>query len=406
MPKRKKKMKFIIVLVISFIGILGALFFYLISNKNDEKSIPTALSVKKIVEESQGDTPQFTGEVIPNAMSKINVDSSKGIIDEVYVKVGDKVKKGQKLFSYNNPENNQALKEGEAEIAKLQNKVQLLNQTLSKKTAQLESKYEDVNKMDERLNNLGGSEKEDLEQKLKILNEEVQSIELEIETLKSEQSDAQLDLDKSQSNQDVLKEKKIQENITSSVDGIVKKIDGEQVNTSLNSGAQTGSFMEIMDTSSIKVEGKVDELRKDKILVGQSVSIIDRKNQEKIWKGKINRIDDIATESEEESTLSKYPFEALIEVGKEMPHIGSHVFVIPEKLKEKDLNIPSSFILKEKDKSYIWKVKNGKAMKQYITIGKIDKASGKTEIKKGVTLEEQILVPNSKLSEGMEVSHD
>ncbi|MFK4899212.1 efflux RND transporter periplasmic adaptor subunit [Lactococcus petauri] len=406
MPKRKKKMNFIIVLVISFIGILGALFFYLISNKNDEKSIPTALSVKKIVEESQGDTPQLTGEVIPNAMSKINVDSSKGIIDEVYVKVGDKVKKGQKLFSYNNPENNQALKEGEAEIAKLQNKVQLLNQTLSKKTAQLESKYEDVNKMDERLNNLGGSEKEDLEQKLKILNEEVQSIELEIETLKSEQSDAQLDLDKSQSNQDVLKEKKIQENITSSVDGIVKKIDGEQVNTSLNSGAQTGSFMEIMDTSSIKVEGKVDELRKDKILVGQSVSIIDRKNQEKIWKGKINRIDDIATESEEESTLSKYPFEALIEVGKEMPHIGSHVFVIPEKLKEKDLNIPSSFILKEKDKSYIWKVKNGKAMKQYITIGKIDKASGKTEIKKGVTLEDQILVPSSKLSEGMEVSHD
>lgn len=406
MPKRKKKMNFIIVLVISFIGILGALFFYLISNKNDEKSIPTALSVKKIVEESQGDTPQLTGEVIPNAMSKINVDSSKGIIDEVYVKVGDKVKKGQKLFSYNNPENNQALKEGEAEIAKLQNKVQLLNQTLSKKTAQLESKYEDVNKMDERLNNLGGSEKEDLEQKLKILNEEVQSIELEIETLKSEQSDAQLDLDKSQSNQDVLKEKKIQENITSSVDGIVKKIDGEQVNTSLNSGAQTGSFMEIMDTSSIKVEGKVDELSKDKILVGQSVSIIDRKNQEKIWKGKINRIDDIATESEEESTLSKYPFEALIEVGKEMPHIGSHVFVIPEKLKEKDLNIPSSFILKEKDKSYIWKVKNGKAMKQYITIGKIDKASGKTEIKKGVTLEDQILVPSSKLSEGMEVSHD
>lgn len=40
----------------------------------------------------------LTGKVAPNATSKLNADSAKGKINEVFVKVGDKVTKGQKLF--------------------------------------------------------------------------------------------------------------------------------------------------------------------------------------------------------------------------------------------------------------------------------------------------------------------
>lgn len=406
MKKRKKRRIIILTSVLSVTILLGIYFLYFTSSKKEEKGIFTALSVKKIVEESQGAIPQLTGEVIPNAMSKINVDNTKGVVSEVHVKVGDKVKKGQKLFSYDNPENALALKEGETEIAKIQNKLQLNNQTLNKKAEQLEVKRNQENELNAKINNTNELENEDLEQELQLLTEEIQGIESEIDTLKNEQSDGQLDLDNAQTNQEMLKEKQNQEEVVSSVEGIVKKIDEEQINTSVSNGSQVESFIEIMDTSSLKVKGKVDELKKDKLVIGQPVMIVDRKNQEKTWEGKINRIDDIAMEEEEDSGLSKYPFEIQVEGDGKKPNIGNHVYVQPQMLEEKELKLPSSFIFKQNKKTYIWKVKDGKAMKQEVILGKVDKESGKTEIKDGLTLKDQILMPTSNLREGTEVIHD
>lgn len=401
-----KKEKLIVIFILSVMVLLGTWYVYSVTSKKENAHNPVALSVKKIIEESQGDIPQLTGEVIPNTMSKINADNTKGIISKVYIKVGDKVKKGEKLFTYKNSENTLALKELETEIAKLQNKMQLTTQTLGNKITQLEVKKQEKNDLNTKLNNSNESQIEDLNQKIKMVDEEIQTIETEIGTLKNEQSDEQLDLDKAQTAQIILKEKQIEEEVVSPVEGIVKKIDEEQMNTAGNNGAQSGSFMEIMDTSSLKVQGKVDELKKDKLRIGQTVIIIDRKNQEKKWKGKISRLDDLAVEEEGESHLSKYHFEITVEEVKDKPTIGGHVYIQPQIPPQNKIIVPSSFIVKEGGKSYIWKVKDGKATKQNITLGKVDKGAGKTEIKNGITLQDQILMPTSALREGIEVKHD
>ena len=61
--------------------------------------------------------------------------------------------------------------------------------------------------------------------------------------------------------------------------------------------------------------------------------MIDRKDQSKTWRGKIARVDATVTDEKEESTISKYPFEVVMENGEDMPNIGNHVYIQPKKKK-------------------------------------------------------------------------
>lgn len=385
--------------------VCGGLFY--LSQQRTSKNLverPQIVSVKELYEENKEEMNYLTGKVVPNEISKINADGSKGTISDVHVKVGDRVKKGQKLFTYHNPDGQIALSDAETEIAKIQNKINLLNQTITDKTAEVDKKTNELAEVNSKLATALEEEKSTFIQDKKVLEESLNRLHSELQSTNSELREMNLELEKVSKNFEVLQEKKSEEVVLSTVDGIVQKIDERQVNTVNNTGGQTDSFMEIMDTSSLKIQGDIDEFRKETVSNGQSIKIIDRKNQKKQWQGKIEKIDAVAKEEKDENSISKYPFTAMIENQENMPTIGSHVYLQPQLPEKKEQMIPISFVFEEQKKFFVWKVLDGKAVKQEVTVGETEDSTERVEIKTGLKEKDNLIVPTSKIKEGMEVT--
>lgn len=403
----KRKKKLIIGSVIALAILATVIGYTMISTEShtqeDRTNSISTVSVKELLASNKENISYLTGKVVPNEISKINADSTKGIINEVFVKVGDQVKKGQKLFTYNNPDGQIDLDDADTNIAKCQNKINSLNESIASKTQELSKKQVELAEENNKINNANKIEKEMLRQEKKVLEETIDTIQTDIQTSNSELNDANLDLNKAIKNQQVLQGKHGQQEVFSDVDGIVQKIDKTKIQTSNSSNGSTESFMDIMDTSVLKAQGNVDEFSKDKLSVGQPVVIIDRKNQEKRWKGKINKIDSVALDDKEDSTVSKYPFEVTIDNKNDLPTIGSHVYIEPKTNQSSKMMIPSSFVTTNKEKSFVWKAKDGKAVKQEVIVGKLDQENGKVEIKSGITEKDKLLVPNPQIKEGIQV---
>ncbi|MGK0607345.1 efflux RND transporter periplasmic adaptor subunit [Enterococcus gilvus] len=370
------------------------------ATKDDQKNEPKIVSIKNLVSQQQEDTSYLTGKIVPNETSKINADSTKGMISEVYVKVGDVVKKGDKLFSYSSTDIQVALLEAKSDTEKAQNKINSLNQTISSKTTQLNNEQKDLENLNQKISTAKDEEKESLNQQKKQLEDAIATLQSDINTANSDLNDANSDLEKSTENQEIQQQKNDQETVTSTVDGIVQKIDETQINTAIGSG-DNKTFMELMDTSSLKVQGDVNEFKKDDLSINQQAKIIDRQDQKKTWTGKIVKIDPIAKEEKDDNSISKYPFEVLMDGNNDISSIGKHVYILPQIQNNNVITIPTSFIFNEKNKNYVWKVKETKAFKQEITFE--TKKDGKAEVKSGLAITDELIVPTSKITNGMQV---
>lgn len=407
-----KKKKLIIALTVVGIIIAGTSFYVESNQKKQESNLDQDIpQVNKVSDLMSSSTPKgesyLTGKIAPNATSKLNADSAKGKINEIFVKVGDKVTKGQKLFTYSNPDGQIAMKEAETDQTKLQSKINQLSETIAAKRSQLAKKKDELTALANKINNAATEEKESLNQEKKLLEEAIDVGKNDIETAKNELSDANFDLKKAERTQELTNEKYGSPEVLSDVDGIVQKIDETQINSTVSTGSQPESFMEIMDTSVLKVLGKVDEFQKGEIKVDQLVKIIDRKDQSKTWRGKISRIDATASEEKEESTISKYPFEVAMENGEDMPNIGNHVYIQPQKEENTKVSIPADYIMKEKDKNFVWKVIKGQVVKQEVTVGESNKEAKTIEVNTGLTKDDTIVYPTKFIKEGMKVPiHD
>ncbi|HBI3769139.1 TPA: efflux RND transporter periplasmic adaptor subunit [Enterococcus faecalis] len=389
----------LIVLILSSVGMYTAFFGKQKADVNQKEEF-NITSVKNLTAQNEEDSTYLTGKIVPNEISKLNADSTKGVISEVYVKVGDSVKKGQKLFSYNNPESQSNLLDAQTNTSKAQNKINSLTQTINSKTTQLNSKKNELADVKQKISVSKEEDKSALKQNESQLEETINTLQTEIDSANSDLNDANLDLEKATQDQNIQQQKNDQETVVSTVDGIVQKVDETQVNTTIGTG-NTSSFMEVMDTSSFKVQGNVSEYKKDDLALNQKVKIIDRQDQNKTWPGKIVKIDPIAKEEKDDNTISSYPFEVLMDGNNNVSSIGNHVYVQPEKQNNTKINIPTLYVFKEKDKSYVWKVTDKKAFKQEVTIG--TQKDDQTEIKTGLTATDEIIVPTSKITNGLKV---
>ena len=96
--KKSNKKVLIIVISIVIVLIIGVTCFFLFRKNDDIISIP-AQSVKLLVSSLSGTSNRFNGVVVNDSSTGINKDDTRDI-KKIYVSVNDKVKKGDKLFSY------------------------------------------------------------------------------------------------------------------------------------------------------------------------------------------------------------------------------------------------------------------------------------------------------------------
>ncbi|MBC2255698.1 efflux RND transporter periplasmic adaptor subunit [Listeria ivanovii] len=399
--QQKKKKKKIILTILCVVLVLVALFaaiFIAIHQKNKvtvdgEEGTVIAMQVKELSGEEEVDSGNyFTGVIEPKATSKYNIDSSKGTVNKCYVKVGDTVKKDQKLYSYSNPEGDLEVREAELELEMQKSTTSQQQATINKLTKQIK----DAN-----------------EEEQDALKQEKAQAELELKqaSFGIEKAEAALKAVQSKNNNNV---------VYSTVSGVVKQLDQSQMNkTVITEETNPAIFMEIVDMSTYYIKGSVDEFRRDELKKDQKVTVINRQDESETWEGKISEVGELPDGASEENTtsdemeenpnLTKYPFTVELSAAKGL-NIGRHVFISLDvegnDATSDTLSLPSDFLVEKDGKTIVWTANDGTAKATEVKTGEKNEELMTVEITEGLTTDDYIIYPDSFVKEGMEVQKD
>ncbi|MDQ0214915.1 HlyD family secretion protein [Oikeobacillus pervagus] len=392
MKKKKWIMIIAAIIVIAVLGIGSFLFF----NKGSDEAMgngePMPIQVRELSNGVSANGQLFAGVVEPKETQKIMLEPDRGKVAEIFVKEGDEVKSGTKLFSYNN-------QEGQLQLKEKSINVEMSAVTINQKKKEMASFRQQINKA-------ASDEKKELQQQLSQSEVDLKVAELEAQKVRMDYEEFR---------------KKMNDNIvTAKVNGIVQKIDVEQQKqgNEENGQATAGSFMQIVNTENVYVKGTVNELVKDELKINQKVSVVSRKDPEKKWSGKIVEIGKLPSEENAgdpsmdfqdptNPTASNYPFKVQLD-DHEGLDFGYHVFIeLTDQAGDKqEVVLPSDIIVHEDDHAYVWKVKDGALMKQKVELGKEMEDGMMVVIQKGLSLDDYILFPEDSLKEGKKVTID
>ncbi|MFK2825517.1 efflux RND transporter periplasmic adaptor subunit [Bacillus sp. B190/17] len=352
---------------------------------------PFPIQVSELSGGVNGNGQLFAGVVEPKEKQKIMLEPERGKVDEVFVSEGDEVQSGAKLFSYNNQEGQMQVKEKAIDV-------EMSNITVNQKK-------EEISTYRKQLKNAAAEEKNELQQQLKQAEVDLKMANLEAQKVKMDYEE--------------LKKKINNHIVTAKVNGIIQKIDTEQQQTDQeNGGANSSSFMEIVNTDAVYVKGTVNELVKDELQIGQAVRVVSRKNPEQQWSGKIAEIGKLPSEeSDGESfmdyedpsnpTASNYPFKVQLD-NHDGLDFGYHVFIelAGEAAESQEIVLPTDMIMQDGKKASVWKVKDGALTKQEVELGAEMEDGMMIVVRKGLTLDDYVVFPDDSLKEGKKVTTD
>ena len=252
----------------------------------------------------------YTGVIEPETSVNINKDSDREIA-EVYVKVGDEVTKGQKLFAYKTNDVSLQIEQAKIELADFD--------------TQIADSQSQINALTDQKATAAPENQTDLDDQIKSLNTAIKQ--------------AALDKKMKQAEIDSLNQKVGNAIVTSSIDGVVK---------SINTGDDSSTYMTILSTGAYQVKGTVDELNLASLSVNQKVKIHSRADKTKTWDGTITKIDtDSSADSSNDSSnggvamsgngdgtdtssekASKYNFYVSVSTTDDLL-LGAHVYIEP-----------------------------------------------------------------------------
>lgn len=328
---------------------------------------------------SVGRVDRFGGIVSP--MSETGVQAAAdSAVSSIAVNVGDEVKKGDVLFTYDTRQTSLELEHKQLELEKLKGTLEML-----------EDQRKEYSKLCDRS---AGDEKR---------NYTLDAQENEVSILETNYNIA-------------LKQKEIEKlsallknsTVTSPVDGSVQGInrDGATDNNGnilpLISLAETGGF---------RIKGYVNENNASSIYEGMVVLLRSRVNDD-TWKGVVSGIDfDTPVSANNESadggnTSSKYPFYVVPEDITGLL-LGQHVYIEPDYGQEEEadsnvIHMPESYINDVEGTPWIWaKNENGKLEKRTLQLGEYNADMGTYPIQDGLSAEDYIAFPDDTLCVGM-----
>lgn len=368
-----------------------------------------ALSVQQAVDNSKKTSVVLSGQVVANNSSKVKIDPNKGEVKEVFVHKGDTVTVGQPLFSYVTSQ------ELAAQSAQYDAQARA-NATYAAQNA-AGIKWENYNRKLANLNNLKNKYNENpdesLTEQIRSAEDEVAAALIEARAADSEVSTAQIESEKAQATANTETDRLKYDTVTADTAGTITNMN-EDLPSQSKSKKEEENFLEITDTSKILVKGSVSEFDREKVNIGQRVEVVDRKNPDKKWMGTIVQVGTLTAENagdsgnkqQENPNQAKYPYKLELDPGENMPLLGSHTYVniIEHAPEAGKIILNKSYIMTEKDKSYVWKVEGKKIKRQEVTVQEVsDKL---VEITAGVSLQDQISTPREGMTEGMEVGQD
>lgn len=326
---------------------------------------------------------RFAGVVENGDALDVTADIDK-TIKTTFVKEGDVVKKGDKLFEYDVDEMKIELEQSKLELDEA--KSQTKNYT--SKITSLENQKAKTTDTNEKLNLENEISTQKLESKRNEYN--IKSIEKQIEKL----------------------EKSIKNNVIKAEKGGTIKSVGYSAQ-SMDSISTMGSadvYIQIIVSENYQVRAEIGEGNIDKFPKDTDVLIRSRTKEDTMWFGKVKSIENPVSNNDMNmgmgQTVTKYPVIISVDKGEEI-RVGQHITVEVadmESMQKEGLWIEGSYICDAETSPYVWcKGNDGALEKRSITLGKYDENDGKYKIEKGLSEEDYIAFPEEYLTEGMTV---
>ena len=319
---------------------------------------------------------KFPGIVVSENITEVNKDEQM-VVQELFVREGDDVTEGQKLFAYDTQQMQLSL-----------NKQQL---ELEQAEATIENYKEQIKELERDRNNASNK----LEYTIQIQSLEVDLQEAEINIKAKRDSVAQAE---------ALLHNAV---VFAPVDGRIQSIS----ENGMDNYGNPLPYITIQKTGSYRIKGTLGELQRGAIMEGVRLEVLSRTDGS-IWAGTVSLIDyenptqgngnemyyGMATD--ELTSSSKYPFYVELD-STEGLILGQHVYLqLETQAAETPAGpaISSAFIAYEEDGStYVWADKNGKLEKRTVSLGEYNMMNDTYEILSGLTEDDFIAFPDLEL---------
>lgn len=372
----KKKTKIIILIsVCILITIIGIYFLFPKGNNSGNIYVQ---KVSTIIGSSYTEN-RYSGVVESSETVDINQDGNKPIT-EMYVEVGQKVRKGDKLFSYDTTEASNSIAQKKLDIEAQNNEIAAQNNTIEDYKAELNK----------------GGDKVEIQARI---NEASYAIRQAQNTIKATQTEID-QLNKQIENSTVL----------STIDGIIKEVNREG---GTDESGNKKPLVSITQTSDFRVKGSISEM--GSISEGTNVIVRSRINEDQIYKGTVTKVEtdpqsnsnNNFSRADSGESASKYPFYVSLDNNKGLK-LGQHVYIEVDNgqsTKKKGIWLDASFIVSDDNgNSYVWVSERGKLKKRKVELGKSDEETHTTKIKSGLSEDDYIAWADDSYSEGMKTT--
>lgn len=372
----KKKTK--IIILISACILIAVIGIYFLFPKESNNQNIYVQKVSTIIGSSYTEN-RYSGVVESSETVDINQDGNKSITD-MYVEAGQKVSKGDKLFSYDTTEASNSIAQKKLDIEAQNNEIQAQNNTIADYKAELNK----------------GGDKVEIQARI---NDASFAIRQAQNTIKATQTEID-QLNKQIENSTVL----------STIDGIIKEVNKDGGTD--ESGNQK-PLVSITQTTDFRVKGSISEM--GTISEGTSVIVRSRVNEDQIYKGTVTKVEtDPQSNSnnnfygaDSSESASKYPFYVSLDNNKGLM-LGQHVYIEADNgqsTKKKGIWLDASFIVSDDNgNTYVWVSEKGKLKKRKVELGKTDEETYTTKIKSGLSVDDYIAWADDSYSEGMKTT--
>ncbi|PLR95933.1 efflux RND transporter periplasmic adaptor subunit [Bacillus sp. T33-2] len=399
-PKRK----WIILGVITLIIIIVSVNVAVIQGKNQGGT--DKLKFVKVTEKEISNTKLVSGSVAPGSKETIYADPTRGKVQEIYVQEGQQIEKGQKLFSYDNPE--LSIQARQLEIDK-----KMTNLSYEQGKSKIDSLKKEIQKV-KAASKASAAEPLNGQMPEGQFQSSVTDLEAQLQEAQYQQRTTELEMEKHKLQAEELQRKQEDLIVYSSIAGIVQTVDKDAgQNASQTAGDPGKPIIEIASQEPFQVHGTLSELQKAQIQPDQPITITSKAVANKTWKGKIAEVSQYPTSDESglngagatgQSTqnISYYNFKASLN-SQDGLSPGYHVAIQVELPSKKMLAVPRSSIVDKEDSPYVYVMDGKKLRKQKVTTGIGD--GEWTEVLDGVAAGDKVVDnPSADVRDGMEVT--
>lgn len=404
----KKKFIIGIIVIVVIVGAIG--LSRMGKNKGNFTTVKTA-SVTK------GDIKAYfsTTATIKSKNSKDYFAPSQSKVKTVNVKIGDKVKKGQVLVTYQVQDLNAAVKQAQINLSTAQSQKQDLINTQNLNNQKLSDTNNQITDTTNQINNLTALQKSNPaaysaaggDKQLQTLNSTLTTLnstkdQIPDETEKLKQADNSINL--AQVNLNTANEN-LANNVDSNVadfDGVVTALNAQVGNSgtgSVASGSGSSAAVTIEDQSSLEAEVNLDKYSASEVKVGEGATL---NFANKNYTGKVSYVAPSAETSTSSGTQSTT---LTADVDIDAPQDGlvegfdADVNILTGE-SDNVIKVPAESIKTDKSgNNYVFVISNGKAYKKEVQLGL--QSDTDAEIKSGLnTSEKVILNPSASIQDG------